>query len=399
MNQNEINEIIKIQYPTADLTQLSNQLSLSPGAIKQRASKMGVCRQGQKSRGKMPYRTPEDKELISQTIRERYPLEGPASIAKLYGLSEVAIKCRAMELGVKFDREHGKRPRSKDPNFEAVAKMIKEIYPTEGPYPISTAFNLSIDAVYIRARRMGVKCNKPEWYFRTTQTKIQKFDTLDLSLWVPELTPIGSYFLGLAWTDGTIAYRTPDEAPKRQSTYHVTFGHSGQDREILDYLAEKLNLSPERVRKVKKYQERHQIPFHLKLCGRRIASLFQDHFDIPMQKSFTDPPFPKNIPDDRLSSFARGVFDGDGHAHRHPGYQFYGTNRFMEELWARLNSLIGVPKRPIHKCTGGKLRVFGIYAREDVERFTYFLHSDRFHTPNYPFIRRKHQKFLEEYTL
>lgn len=395
MNREEVNEKIKTTYAYGDLNLLSQETGLSIGALKQRALRMGVTRGGKSPRGKLKYANSTDRSRINELIAQRYPKEGAEQLAQELAMTVAAICSRASELGIKRDPTTLQRSH-RDPLWDEVATQIKQRYPQEGPYKIAAEYNLSIDAIYLRANRLGIYANSQEWYQRTSKTK-EKFDTLDLSLWFPELTPTGAYFLGLAWADGTTAYRTPDQAPKRQSTYQVTFRHSGVDREVLDYLAEKLNLSPERVRKVKKYSEKHQHPFCLKLCGRRIADLFQNYYGIPMRKSYIDPPFPSNIPDALLGDFTRGLFDGDGTViydpanSPNPGYKIYGSEKFMIELVRRLYAKIKLPSNPIHthgQCPG--LKYFGIYAPTDVRKFTRFLHPD---SGDYPYLKRKHFLF------
>jgi hypothetical protein len=385
----EIDQMILEVYPIQGPKPIMERFGLSKGAVYARANKLRIL--ADPSRHASGTRDPRRDE-IDQMIREVYSNQGPDPIMGRFELTKNVVQTHAKLLGVKINRETRQNE---------ILKMIQEVYPKYGPKPIAERFGLSIGDIYRRARLNGIYVVTIGQHERASQTKTDLFDTLDLHLWIPELTSVGAYYLGLAWADATMAFVRPQDAIGRWSRYHVAFSQSGEeDKEVVYFLANKLGLPDSRVRQVKKYKDSHKHPYRLKLSGKRIASLFIDHFGIPMRKSFVDPPYP-NIPDNRLIPFARGLFDGDGSSvyewgssYCAPPYRFYGTTVFLESFRERMQKILSF-RIPSIRPHCDKLSVFDVCAIEAVRELTLAMHAEREQGIEYPFMSRKHRHFME----
>jgi hypothetical protein len=303
-----------------------------------------------------------------------------------------------VEAGLTFFEEPVKG--TKNPDFRAkLESLIKEKYPSEGPNNIAAEVGLSREAVIIRAKRLGVKQDRKALFKRISETRTELYDTLNLALWRPTLTPVGAYYLGLLWADGTVSYETPDTAKDRESHYNVVLTLTGDEQELVYDFARRLHLTEDRVRPHRKYEEHHKDGKTLKLSGKRITSMLIDHFGIYPRKSYSDPEFPKNIPDNLLSSFTRGVsLDGDGSGNLYeynsptPVYVINGSPKFINELWKRVKIQVPSLTREPYKISGESIWAFGVHGPDKVPEFTRWLHNEE---PGYPFARRKHEPFLQ----
>lgn len=289
----------------------------------------------------------------------------------------------------------------KNSEFRArIAALIAQRYPSEGPDLIAQETGLSRAAIILRANRAGITQDRKALYERISVTKTELFDTLNLSIWVPTLTSIGAYYLGLIWADGTVWYETPDQAKNRESAYFVQLCLSGEESLLVYDLAKRLHLPEDRVRPHKKYEEQHKDAKVLKLCGKRISSMMIEHYGVYPRKSYIDPEFPKNIPDSLLSSFSRGVYDGDGSGNLYvdnsstPVYSFHGSKKFIFELWKRMK--VQVPellRDPYQHSQSKDLWLFGVHGPDKVGPLTRWLHNEP--SPDYPYAKRKHEPFLK----
>jgi hypothetical protein len=384
----EINQMILEVYPTQGPEPIMQRFGLSKISVYARANKLRIL--AEPSRHASGTRDPRRVE-IDQMIREVYPTQGPEPIMERFGVTLHSVRIHARLLGVKVDKETRRK---------AILQEIRDVYPEHGPKPIVEKFGVSLGDVYKKAQLHGIKINPEGQHRRASETKTELFDTLDLSIWAPNLTKIGAYYLGLAWSDANTAFVKPVDALRRQSRYFVRFCQSGEgDREVVDFLAKTLGLPPDRVRPVKKYKDSHKIPYGLKLCGKRIASLFIDHFGIPMRKSYVDPPYP-NIPDEFLAAFTCGQFDGDGSKilylpnSPNPYYRFYGSRLFLEEFHNRLEQRVGVKFRPIRPHTKKEsLWVFWVCDVRQTVPLTRFLYNEYYQEEGVPYFKRKHDAF------
>jgi hypothetical protein len=384
----EIDQMILEVYPTQGPQPIMDRFGLSKSSVYSRANKLRIL--ADPERHGSGTRDPRRDE-IDQMIREVYPDQGPEPIMEKFELTKNSVHTHARLLGVKFDWETRKAE---------ILRMIQDVYPEHGPKLIAERFGLSLVDIYRRARLNGIKVNKEGQYGRASETKTDLFDTLDLSFWTPELTKIGAYYLGLAWSDATTALLRKNWGSQEQSKQYVMFSQSGDgDRDVVDYLARILGLPEDRVRPAKKYKDSHKTPYRLKLSGKRIASLFVDHFKIPMRKSFIDPLYP-NIPDEFLAAFVCGQYDGDGSTvvfeenSPNPYYRFYGTPLFLETFRQKLQDQVGVQFRPIRlHQRNGKLWVFGVYDVRQTVPLTRFLHREYYGEEGVPYFKRKHEPF------
>jgi hypothetical protein len=332
----------------------------------------------------MPAKDPRSAE-IDRVILEVYPMQGPGPIMERFGLTKCAVYSRANKLRILADSwRHGSGTR--DPRRDEIDQMIRAVYPTHGPGPIMEKFGLTKHSVHTHARLLGVKFNHEDKY--------------DLSIWTPNLTKIGAYYLGLAWSDGCAELAKSKDIPREKRRCRVRFGQAGEeDRKVLDYLAMALKLPADMVKPGKRRKEHHKTPYRLNLSGERVVSLFLDHFQIPQRKSFVDPPYP-NVPDEFLAAFTCGQYDGDGSTRVkknrsiNPYYNFYGTPTFLETFRQKLQDQVGVqfrPMRPHQK--NNRLWVFGVYDVRQTVPLTRFLYHGYYQEEGVPYFKRKHEPF------
>lgn len=73
---------------------------------------------------------------------------------------------------------------------------------------------------------------------------------------------------------------------------------------------------------------------------------------IVRRKSFVDPVY-KEVPDEFLGHFARGVFDGDGTREQDGNPRWYGSRRFLHGFSAQVNRCWGLSEPTIKPCKPG----------------------------------------------
>jgi len=287
---------------------------------------------------------------------------------------------------------------------EMNAEIVRR-YPEEGPDQLAEDLGLSRAAVILRANRNGITRDEEAKYEQSSRTRTERHDTVDLSIFDP-LSHAGAYYLGLCWSDGTVAYKEHKDFVKGGQWPGFYVNYTLTDWEPLYDLAKRLGFSSERVRNHKKYKEHHKQAKTLKISGRRIAGMFIRQYGIPMRKSYIDPPFP-SIPNEFLGSFARGVFDGDGSntlgsgtlsmVDGVPYRYFYGSEKFLRELEERISSQTTLRFRRIYPHSQSK-SLYGVaYTHQlEVNTLTRFLHPElELGQTDYPYIKRKHEVCLK----
>lgn len=217
-------------------------------------------------------------------------------------------------------------------------KLLAELYPHTITSELIGIFNRSSDAIQKHAEESRIYKSK-EYKFaqaivrgnlashpRTYELNHNYFHDID--------TPEKSYFTGLIWADGCVI--------KKREQYKVNLTLKNEDGYLLHYLKE-VTLSEYPIYETgiaKMYSVASKIMFH-DLVSHGIT---------PMKTYCADTPI--GIPNDLVSHFIRGVFDGDGCIMvRHNKYRsvdIVGTYNFcvwLQEVFDKyLNIKAGVYK-------------------------------------------------------
>jgi hypothetical protein len=125
-----------------------------------------------------------------------------------------------------------------------------------------------------------------------------------------------AYFLGLYLADGSAA-----------KINRINISLQEQDKYILERLAMELGMSPSEV-KFQKEREPAGPQARLSFCSRSMRRDMAPYGFIPNKVKST---FLPSIPEDQMSHFIRGLFDGDGHVSKYIVY-ICGTERLCTEI-------------------------------------------------------------------
>jgi len=277
---------------------------------------------------------------------------------------------------------------------EEMIEDIRRRYPSEGAKGLAKDWGKTEANISLIAGRMGVRADPSLRLARMSLTKTEKYDKLDLSIWEP-LTRNGAYYLGLLWADGTVQDDPAEDSLAVRRTVSLTL--SEPEHDLVFSLAGLLKLPASRVRP-KKVKPGEKPAWRLDLSGRRVLKLVKEEYGIVDKKSLYDPPYPR-IPDCFLSSFARGVFDGDGYPGLHdgiPSWNWLGSDKFLRILQEKICAQVGILPNSVmdRPSETGYLRGIEWAAKEDVIKLAQFLHQERFDNPSYLYARRKHDPFL-----
>ena len=88
----EFDQALKEQYPSGDLYGIAADFGVTVGQIRSRASQLKI---------KRPYTRREAHPGLNAAIQVRYPVEGGASLAKEFRVSEEMIQSRAKRRGIR----------------------------------------------------------------------------------------------------------------------------------------------------------------------------------------------------------------------------------------------------------------------------------------------------------
>ena len=188
-----------------------------------------------------------------------------------------------------------------------------------------------------------------------------------------------AYILGLILTDGNIS----DDNNQVKITI--------KDVELLEKIRTKLE-SNHKIKYLKAYGT-YQFGFARKKMSDRLFEL-----GITSNKSLKVK-FPE-VPDEFLSHFIRGVFDGDGSVFYEPRSRTYplrvsftsGSKAFMTILEGKLHLHAGLSKRNIYERLQKRMSYYIRYSHKDSLKFFDYIYAD---ADESMWLERKHRKFLE----
>jgi hypothetical protein len=272
-------------------------------------------------------------------------------------------------------------------------RQLREGYPSLGSVAMAKQLGCSAATVRNKAYALGIRSGV--WHSLAGQHRSSRNQTVRLDFF-DSWTPESAYVLGYIWADGCI--RT-----ERGKPAGIEFICTEDDAQILRDVAAVLGCS----NKLRDHAARDWVQKHGAYAGRTYRSkaavrlaihstvlaskLITDH-GIPPRKSSCDPPFPSNIPDEFLSHFARGNFDGDGSIRAkgsRSAVYWLGTPAFIEPLTTRITTLARVAPPGVYE-QGRHLRRVLWTAKPDVLGLRSWLYRDSTIR-----LARKFQKFEE----
>jgi hypothetical protein len=272
-------------------------------------------------------------------------------------------------------------------------RQLREDYPSLGSVAMAERLGCSPATVRNKASTLGIRSDV--WHTLAGRHRSSRNQTVRLDFF-DSWTPESAYVLGYIWADGCV--RT-----ERGKPAGVEFICTEDDAQILRDVATVLGC-PNKLREhpARTWTQKHgayagrayqsKAAVRLAIHSTALASkLIADH-GIPPRKSSCDPPFPSNIPDEYLSHFARGNFDGDGSITLRPRTRraiiyWLGTPSFVTPLAERIAALAGVA-RPILCKQGRTLLRASWGAKPDALGIRAWLYRD-----STIHLARKFQKF------
>ena len=197
-------------------------------------------------------------------------------------------------------------------------------------------------------------------------------------------TPNMAWLLGYIYADGCI------QKVKSCDSYRLDFLCRIEDIELLSYIKEFLK-APQKISKSSFVD--HRTGKRYRRCSLSVTSkiVFRDLYVIGLRprKSKLDLPFP-NVPDEYLSHFVRGYFDGDGCMYSGGRSQlfFYGHRSFLIGLRQNLLESLSIGNSSV--CPHCKYQyVITWSVKEDIEQFYNWFYENNVGM----FLKRKKLKF------
>lgn len=273
--------------------------------------------------------------------------------------------------------------------LEGLKDRLSAMYHQEGMSlgDIARQFGVSRTAIHKRMLQFGIRARSRS-ESRLLALRQGKFPTMlahsvnekFFRSWTKEM----AYVLGLMLTDGCVS----------KDLQTVTLAMN--DREILDKVRTAMRAD------IPVLPSKHQAKLHIFRITRSSIAKDLIRIGVTPRKSLTVA-FPP-VPDEYLSHFIRGVFDGDGsvtlirYAHaKHPTHATWlrtvfnsGSEKFIVELERKLQSL-GMPPQNIYKQQGGKNPYYKFgYGGNNSKKLLAIMYRD---TENRLYLERKFRVF------
>ncbi len=318
------------------------------------------------------------EELIELHYNKKMPL---LEIAKMYGVAYRSLHIYMKKLNLPTTKN--KKIKEKPTGY----KIRKIDLPKEKLYELYYEQKLSL-------QKIGKLYGKPREYIhrwmriygfesRTRSKAWEHRDTEDLYRinenffhhWLKEM----AYVLGLILTDGNI------DADSNQISITMKEG----------YLLENIKKILKSEHPVKYYK--NSDIYYFGFCRKKMSDKLVE-LGITSNKSLKVN-FP-DVPDQFLSHFIRGVFDGDGSVFFEPRSKesplrvnfTSGSKAFITSLESKLHSHAGLRKKNIYKSHRVRTSYYIRYCHTDCLKFFYYIYEEADESMR---LERKYQKFLE----
>jgi intein/homing endonuclease len=168
-------------------------------------------------------------------------------------------------------------------------EMHKELIEDKVNYSdLAKKYGITRPTVRAYAKRLGL---------HKGNTKRLKSHTLNLSYFDKIDTPSKAYILGFIYADGC------------NTRSGLQIGIQENDKEVLDFIKKELGISNE-LRYIKPYKDTWKAKWELSVKSIDLSKSLTNVGCPPAKSLILE--FPSFIPDDLMSHFIRGYFDGDG---------------------------------------------------------------------------------------
>lgn len=284
------------------------------------------------------------------------------------------------------------------PNFRFSDEQLSQLqneYAQLGAKALAARFGCRWQLVCERARRFGIRSENRQRLQGATQRGNNQSVRLDyFDRWTPKM----AYILGYIWADGEVAMNNGVPGA-------IRFGCTAEDGELLRKIAAEMEFtgrfeivteSPKTQRTGvcagRVYQSQPMCRF--KITSVELVERLMRQHAIPLRKSFVDPPFPDNVPDEMFSHFVRGNFDGDGCIvvrEKRASVSMLGTPRFVRPMADRVARCANLSPPSISERNppnGTQLIDASWTAKSDVLQLREWLYRDAG-----LFLARKREKF------
>lgn len=259
-------------------------------------------------------------------------------------------------------------------------QAIRDRYATEGS-ALAKEFGIGVTSLWRKAQALGVKIPGTELRATTRRARNTSCNHEFFKTWSPEL----AYLLGYTWADGCVAQR--NGRPKS-----INFQCVGDDRELLEQIRT-VTGTKQPVRDIPGITIKGTLPdtkdrtYQCRPAARLIIHsadvadiLVREHGIVP-RKSRVDAPYPTNIPNELLSHFARGNFDGDGclsivdtHEARMVTFIFLGSSQFLLGMTRQISRVVGIKEPVVTSRQGCSRATWG--AKVDALKLCKWLYKD-----------------------
>ena len=324
----------------------------------------------------LPRNAPVEKRLSSEARAELIALyqEGWTipSLEEKFGICRYSVYSLFRRIGSVKLRGHRKilTPEIED--------AIRSRYESEGPKRIAHDFGASSQLVIYWANQMGIKSLNRCNFISETRTKGNR--SVNYRFFDEWSVPM-AYALGYIWADGSIQTRN------WSLSLRCTSADDAIIRSIATSMGAKRKFSHYPARFHNGLQRNIKPTTAIQISSRiLIKSLMERHGVLP-NKSRKDLPFPV-VPQDFLSHFVRGYFDGDGWVtkakrQRCPIVGFCGSFQFVSGMADRISSELAIRRPTLHPAKS----IYRITwsARQDVKS----LFSWMYPPGDYTFLVRK----------
>lgn len=199
-------------------------------------------------------------------------------------------------------------------------------------------------------------------------------------------TPSMAYILGFIAADGWISINTKNG----KGSYRLGVFIHEKDREVIEFIQKEMNLSHPIKTKAKNL-------VGLEICSKKLVSDIQVLGIVPRKSKVIK--MPLNIPEQYVSHYVRGLFDGDGWITVADGYFFCGIVSASDGFLEQIRDAADCGGRIYHRKHGGFKRKDGTktvmhtlkYTKQDTINFRGFLYRDECFS-----LSRKKSKFYDK---
>jgi len=205
---------------------------------------------------------------------------------------------------------------------ESLGQLIINLYEKGLPHlKIGKELQLSKTKVSRYLKSKGIKARSLDVSHRIFPLDTNYFNVID--------SPIKSYILGFFYAD----------ACNHSNTNQVSFELQEKDKYIIEKVSDEIHFCKRPLSIIKKREDTHQYRYRLLITSKQISEDLERLGCTPNKSLTLKFPTEEQVPDELLSHFIRGYFDGDGCIHSREcahgiqvTFNVLGTKEFIETL-------------------------------------------------------------------